>query len=82
MTDERRFTELPSYSRMAWSSRPVWNRRPPVGEHRDPRSNLGVAPRHRTRDGYRGSPVERVHAVARSQSLVANGARAIERTYE
>jgi hypothetical protein len=39
-----------------------------------------VAPRHRTRDGYRGSPVERVHAAARSQSLVANGARVREDT--
>lgn len=80
MTDEQRFAELPSYSRMAWSSRPVWNRRPPVGERRDSRTYLGVAPRHRTRDGYRGSPVDRVHAAARSQSLVANGARVREDT--
>ena len=76
MTDEQRFAELPSYSRMAWSSRPVWNRRPPVGERRDPRSHLGVAPRHRTRDGHHGSSVDRVHAMAGSQSLVANDVRA------
>ena len=82
MTDEQRFAELPSYSRMAWSSRPVWNRRPPVGVRRDSRSHLGVAPRHRTRDGYRGSSVGSVHAVARSQSLVANGARREGRLYE
>ena len=82
MTDEQRFAELPSYSRMAWSSRPVWNRRPPLGERRDPRSHLGVAPRNRTRDGYRECPVDRVHAAARSQSLVANGARARGETYE
>ena len=75
MTDEQRFAELPSYSRMAWSSRPVWNRRPPVGERRDSRSHLGVAPRHRTRDGLRGSSVDRVHAVARSQSLVGREGR-------
>jgi hypothetical protein len=41
-----------------------------------------VAPRHRTRDGYRGSSVGSVHAVARSQSLVANGSRREGRLYE
>lgn len=82
MNDEQRFAELPSYSRMAWSSRPVWNRRPPVGERRDHRSHLGVVPRHRTRDGLRGSSVDSIHAVARSQSLVAHGARREVKRYE
>jgi hypothetical protein len=35
-----------------------------------------VAPRLRTRDGLRGSSMDRVHAVARSQSVVAHGTRA------
>ena len=32
MIDEQRLAELPTYSRMAWSSRPVWDRRPPMGQ--------------------------------------------------
>ena len=78
MTDEQRFAELPSYSRMAWSSRPVWNRRPPLGERRDHRPDLGVARRYRTHVGHRSSPVDRVHAMARSQSLVGSPAHARE----
>jgi hypothetical protein len=41
-----------------------------------------VGPRHRTHGGHRDSTVDRVHAVAGSQPLVATSARARERTYE
>jgi hypothetical protein len=79
MNDEQRFAELPSHSRMAWSSRPVWDRRPPVGERRDHRPDLGLARRYRTRDAHRSSSVDRVHAMARSQSLVITSSRSREK---
>lgn len=80
MIDEQRFAELPTHSRMAWSSRPVWDRRTTKNQRRDYRPNLGVARRHRTHNGHRDSSMDRVQAMARSQSLVGAGARAREGT--
>ena len=73
MTDEQRFAELPSYSRMAWSSRPVWDRRPPVDKRRNNHTDLGMARRDRTHHRDCDGSMDRVHAMARSQSLVING---------
>jgi len=72
MKDEQRLAELPTYSRMAWSARPVWDRRPTGNQRRDRRADLGLARRHRTHDGGRHRSLDGVHALARSQSLVTD----------
>jgi len=76
MTDEQRLSELPTYSRMAWSSRPVWDRRPAETQRRNRRPDLGVACRHRSHVGGRRSSRDHVHALARSESLVIDDSRA------
>lgn len=76
MTDEQRLAELPTYSRMAWSSRPVWDRRPAEIQRRNRRQDLGVARRHRSHDGGRRSSRDHVHALARSEPLVSDDSRA------
>ena len=73
MNDEQRLAELPSCSRMAWSSRPVWDRRPAVGQRSDRRTDMGVARRHRSHGGSRRHFRDRADALARSESLVADG---------
>ena len=80
MIDEQRFAELPTYSRMAWSARPVWDRRPTGNQRRDRHADLGVARRHRSHDGDRHCSLDSIHALARSQSLVANDAQTREKT--
>ena len=80
MTNEQRFAELPTYSRMAWSSRPVWDRRPPMDKRRNHHPDLGVARRHRTHHRDRDGSMDRVHAMARTQSLVVNDAWGREET--
>jgi hypothetical protein len=71
MNDERKLAELPTHSRMAWSSRSVWDRRTPVDRrpHRHP--NMGVARGNRI--GRSGNCRHRDHvaALARQESLVA-----------
>ena len=77
MIDEQRFAaELPTYSRMAWSSRPIWDRRPTESQRRNRRPDLGVARRHHSHDGGRGSSRDLVHALAGSESLVGGDAQA------
>jgi len=80
MIDEQRFAELPTYSRMAWSARSAWDRRPVESQRRNHRPDLGGARRHRSHDGGHGSSRDLVHALARSQSLVANDAQTREKT--
>jgi len=80
MTDEQRLAELPTYSRMAWSARPVWDRRPAESQRRNHRPDLGGARRHRSHGGGGRSSRDLVHALARSESLVANAAQAREET--
>ena len=46
MFDEERFLELPTQSRIAWSARPVWDRKPPVGGRRNRPTNLDFVSRH------------------------------------
>ena len=45
MSDVERFTELSTRSRMAWSSRSVWDRRPPQRRDHSYQSDLGRASR-------------------------------------
>ena len=70
MNDEQRLAELPTCSRMAWSSRPVWDRRPSMGQRSDHRADMGVARRHRSHGGSRRHSRDRTNALARSESLV------------
>lgn len=72
MNDEQRLAELPTYSRMAWSSRPVWDRRPAVGQRSNRRPDVGVARRHRSHGGSRRHARDRSDALARSESLVVD----------
>ena len=76
MNDEQRRAELPTCSRMAWSSRPVWDRRAAVGQRSDRRANMGVARRRRSHGGSRLHSQHRVDALARSGSLVVDSAHA------
>ncbi len=80
MNDEQRLAEFPTYSRMAWSSRPVWDRRLTESQRRNRRPDLGVARRHRSHDGGRRSSRDHVHALARSESLVGDDSQAREET--
>jgi hypothetical protein len=80
MTNEQRLAELPTYSRMAWSSRPVWDRRPPLDKRRNHHPELGVARRHSAHHHDRDGSMDRVHAMARSQSLVTDVALTREET--
>jgi hypothetical protein len=73
MNNEQRLAELPTCSRMAWSSRPVWDRRPAVGQRSDRRSDMGVARRHRPHGGSHRHIRDRTNALARSESLVVDG---------
>ena len=70
MNDEQRFCELPTYSRMAWSARPVWDRRPIGRQRRNRHADLGMARHHRSHDGGRCSTRDRTNALARTKSLV------------
>lgn len=80
MKDEQRLAELPTYSRMAWSSRPIWDRRPVESQRRNRRPDLGVARRHRSHDGGHRSSRDLVHALAGSESLVTDDSQAREDT--
>ncbi len=80
MIDEQRFAELPTYSRMAWSARPVWDRRPTGNQRRDRRADLGVARHHRSHNGGCRNSRDPVQALARSQSLVVGAAQARKET--
>lgn len=46
MFDEERLLELPTQSRIAWSARPVWDRKPPVGGRGNRQTYLGFTSRH------------------------------------
>ena len=61
MSDAERLAELPTQSRMAWSSRSVWDRRPPQRRDHSDQSDLGRA----GRDGSRYRPDRRNHRRAR-----------------
>ena len=78
MNDEQRLAELPTCSPMAWSSRPVWDRRPVAGQRRNRRPHMGVARRHRSHGGGCRSSRDNDHALARSKSLVNDDSRARE----
>ena len=41
MSDAKRLAELPTQTRMAWSSRSMWDRRPPQRRDHSDQSDLG-----------------------------------------
>ncbi len=49
MFDEERFLELSNQSRIAWSARPVWDRKPPLGGRGNRQTYLDFTSRHHTR---------------------------------
>lgn len=70
MFDEERFLELPTQSRIAWSARPVWDRKPPVGRRGNRQTYLAIASRHHAcRSGNHGGYNSR-HSLAQSKSNV------------
>ena len=71
MIDEQRLSDLPSFSRMAWSSRPVWDRRAAVGKRHHRGANLEMARRHRRDGGARPRFRGRTTSLNRTQSVVA-----------
>jgi hypothetical protein len=78
MIDEQRLAELPTYSRMAWSSRPVWDRRPTATQRRHYREDLAVARRHRRGDVGRIASWAPALPMARPESLVTDVAKVRE----
>ena len=71
MFDEERFLELPTQSRIAWSARPVWDRKPPVGGRRNRPAHLDFARRHHIRRVSNNGGIGSHHSLARSKSNVA-----------
>ncbi len=71
MSDAERFTELPTRSRMAWSSRSVWDRRPPQRRDHSSQSDLGRAGRGGNR--YRPDRLShrRARLLATTESMVS-----------
>jgi hypothetical protein len=70
MNRAEQLAELPTQTSMAWSARPVWDRRPALGDRADRRSNLAVARRDRTRRRHARRSRDRAAALARPESLV------------
>ena len=71
MNRGEQLAELPTQTSMAWSARPVWDRRPAVGDRADRRTNLAVARRDRDRRRHARRSRDRAAALARPESLVA-----------
>ena len=74
MRNAEQFIELPARSRMAWSSRPVWDRRAPIRRGRRDSSDLGRPGRDGGR--YRGDRRDRLRTrqLATSTALVETSA--------
>ena len=70
MLDVKQFAEHSPKARMAWSSRPVWNRRTLRSRRPDPYPHLDMAPGNRDHrySGHRRR--ERIASMAKSKSLV------------
>jgi len=70
MFDEERFLELPTQSRIAWSARPVWDRKPPVGGRGNRPAHLDFVSRHHTRRVSNHVGYNSHHSLAQSKSNV------------
>lgn len=74
MNDVERLNELPNYSRMAWSTRPVWDRRAAGGHGASHRNHLAMASGHRSARRRSGG---RSRSLPPMAQLVATGGRAV-----
>ena len=72
MIDEERFLELSNRSRTAWSARPVWDRRPPVGGRRHRSAYLGLTGGDNARHSRRLGRIDSIHPLVQSKSHVVN----------
>lgn len=72
MIDVERLNELPTYSRMAWSTRPVWDRR--SAGRRGATDRVGVAVARRPQP-HRAGHHPRQRVVSPMAQLVVNGGR-------
>ena len=70
MSDAQRLAELPTYSRMAWSARPVWDRRAPQRDGQSHQSSLGRAGRGGNRYRADRRSHRRAHLLASEKPLV------------
>ena len=71
MLDVKQFAEHSPKARMAWSSRPVWNRRTPRGHRPDPYPHLDMAPGNRDHRYSGHRRLQCTASMAKPQSLVA-----------
>jgi hypothetical protein len=71
MLDVEQFSEHSPKARMAWSSRPVWNRRTSRGHRPDPYPHLDMAPGDHNRGDSGNCHLQRTASMAKSKSLVA-----------
>lgn len=71
MFDEERFLELPNQSRIAWSARPVWDRKPPMGGRRNRPAHLDIVGRHHIHRVSNHGDFSSHHSLALSKSNVA-----------
>lgn len=72
MINEERFLELSNRSRTAWSARPVWDRRPPMGGRRHRPAHLGHTAVDNARRSRHLSRIDSIHPLVQSKSPVAN----------
>jgi hypothetical protein len=72
MLDVEQFSEHSPKARMAWSSRPVWDRRTPRGRRPDPYPHLDMAPGDRNRRNSGNRHLQRTASMAKPKSLVAS----------
>jgi hypothetical protein len=71
MHDVEQFSEHSPKARMAWSSRPIWNRRAPRGHRPDPYPHLDMAPGNHNRRHRGDRRLQHTTSMAKSKSLVA-----------
>ena len=70
MFDEERLLELPTQSRIAWSARPVWDRKPPVGGRGNRQTYLDFTSRHHANRSGNHVGYNSHHSLAQSKSNV------------
>ena len=70
MFDEERFLELSNQSRIAWSARPVWDRKPPLGGRGNRQTYLDFTSRHHANHSGNHVGYNSHHSLAQSKSNV------------
>jgi hypothetical protein len=70
MFDEERLLELPTQSSIAWSARPVWDRKPPVGGRGNRQTYLDFTSRHHANRSGNHVGYNSPHSLAQPKSNV------------